>query len=112
MPCYLHIQNAPVTDNLTADGTALARKPWPVVADEEGTVHTPSYALGMRRVAGFQRDLAVMRVNVWWDEVFADPQKAVGLYLVTYNDDGGMGVCMSAVDHVSVLETADPLPLD
>lgn len=32
---------------------------------------------------GFQRDLRVNKIDVYWDEVWADPQKAMGLYVVT-----------------------------
>jgi hypothetical protein len=109
---YLYIQNAPVTDNITDDGTALSKRPWPVVADEDGVVHTPSYALGMRQVFGFQRDLAVQHVDLRFEDAYADPEKAVGMYMVSIDKDGVMGVELSAVDHVSVLETTDPLPLD
>lgn len=108
---YLKIQQAPVTDNITADGHVGARLPWPVIADSEGLVHIPSSQLGMTRIPGFQKNLAVMRVDVWWPEVFADPDKAIGMYLVSYYDGGPMAVCLSAVDSVEVLTLDKPLPL-
>jgi hypothetical protein len=112
MPRYLHIQEAPITDNITADGFVGSRLPWAVTAGEDGTITTPSSLLGMARVAGFQRDLAVNRVNVWWDEAFADPQKVVGMYLVHHKTDGGLAVSLSAVDSVEVWETDHEIPVE
>jgi hypothetical protein len=109
---YLHIQEAPQTDNITADGHVGARMPWPVTADEDGKITTPSSLLGMVRVVGFQRDLAVMQVDVWWKEVLTDPQKAVGMYLVHTKTDGGMAVSLSAVDTVEVWETEHEIPVE
>lgn len=109
---YLHMQEAPITDNITADGHVGAQLPWPVVADEKGTVVVPSSMLGLVRVVGFQRDLAKMQVDVWWKDVFADPAKAVGLYMVTTNTKGGMGVSLSAVDSANMMEHTEPLPVE
>ena len=112
MPRYLSIQQAPITDNITDEGHVGARLPLPVVADEEGIVYVPSSGLGMRRIHGFQNDLAVDQVDVWWSEVFADPSKAVGKYLVATYAGGAMCGHLSAVDSVEVLETVEPLPVE
>lgn len=109
---YLKIQEAPVTDSITDDGHVGARLPWPVLADAEGIVHIPSSRLGMVRIAGFQRDLAVMRVDLWWQDAFADPSKAVGMYLVAHHKNGSMGVSLSAVDTAEIQEHVAPLPID
>lgn len=112
MPKYLKIQQAPITDNITDEGHVGSRLPWPVIADEEGRVHIPSSQLGMVRVAGFQRDLAKQQVDLRWDDAFADPSKAVGMYVVAYYGDGSMSVHLSAVDTVELSEYTNPLPLD
>lgn len=61
------------------------------------------------RAIGFQRDLARHEVDVWWDEVVGDPQKAVGLYLVSTDAKGGMGVHDTAICEVAVLKVHRPL---
>jgi hypothetical protein len=112
MHTYLKLQEAPQTDNITEDGHVGAKLPWPVVADEEGTVVVPSSLLGMAGVVGFQRDLAVMHIDLLWKDAFADPQKTVGMYLVSSNTEGNWGVSLSAVDHVEVLQLDHELPVD
>jgi hypothetical protein len=112
MISYLRIQEAPITDNITEDGHVGSRQPWPVVADKDGTITVPSSRLGYVRAVGFQRDLAVKRVNLWWADAFADPQKAVGMYLVTTNTEGGMQVSLSAVDTAEMKEHTTPLPVE
>lgn len=109
---YLHIQEAPITDNITDDGHVGAKLPWPVTADKDGTIVVPSSMLGMRRAVGFARDLAVHQVDVYWADAFADPQKVVGMYLVSLSTNNVMGVSLSAVDSAEMLEHADPLPTE
>lgn len=112
MPRYLSIQEAPVTDSITADGHVGAQLPWPVVADEDGKVYTPSSMIGMHHVHGFQNDLAVQQVDVRWEEVFADPSKAIGKYLVVSYKDGSLCSHLTAVDSAVFLELDKPLPVD
>lgn len=112
MPKYLIIQEAPVTDSITADGHVGARKPWPVVADMDGTVVTPSSLLGMAVVVGFQRDLAGRRPDLYWDDMVADPQQVVGMYMVSADTDENWRISESAVDSVTVLETEHEIPVE
>lgn len=110
MITYLHIQEAPITDNITNDGHIGARRPWPVVDGEDGSIVVPSSMLGMLRVVGFQKDLAVRQIDIWWEDAFADPSSVIGKYLVaTYGEDK-MGVSLSAVDSAVLQEHTEPLP--
>lgn len=109
---YLHIQEAPITDNITDDGHVGAKLPWPVTADKDGTIVVPSSLLGMRLAVGFAKDLAVHEVNVSWAEAFADPQKVIGMYLVSLSTNEVMGASVSAVDSVEMLEHTAPLPVE
>lgn len=111
MPKYVHIQQAPIIDSITDEGHVGAKTPWPVVADEEGTVYTPSSKL-MKRVLGFQKDIARQHVDLWWAEAFAHPEKALHMYLVFIDTDGTMCNGLSAVDTAVYLETPGPLPVD
>lgn len=111
MYTYWKIQQAPITDNITVDGHVGARLPWPVIADREGRVHG-GLLMGLRGVIGFQRDLAVQQVALWWDEAIVDPQQTVGMYMVIYTVEGKTAVQLSAVDSVEVIEMAEPLSLD
>ncbi len=113
MPRYLIIQTAPVIDSISDDGHIGRQKPWPVIAEEEtGLIATPSSALGMVAVVGFQRDLAVHHIDVQWSDVVDDPDRAVNTYLVYTTTDEGMHVSLSAVESASVLTTTDPLPVE
>jgi hypothetical protein len=109
---YLNMQEAPVVDSVTEDGHIGSRQPWPVIADADGTVYTPSSMLGLRRVFGFQKDVHVQKIDLYWEEAFADPSKAVGMYMVTIDKHDVMAGSMSAVSSAEYLETPEPLPID
>lgn len=113
MPKYLRIQEAPQTDLITADGVVGSKLPWPVVADcEDAHVVVPSSLLKMKRVVGFQRDLAVMHVDLRWRDAVADPQQAVGMYMVSENTDGTYQVNITAVDTAEIMESAHEIPVE
>lgn len=111
MHTYLHMQEAPITDNITADGHVGSRLPWPVIADEDGIVAVPSSRL-MHRVVGFQRDLALQQVDVFWSEAYADPSKVVGMYMVSENHSGKYQCGLSAVDSAELREYTAKLPVE
>lgn len=83
MKKILVLQPSAHTDHLTQDGVELQQLPYPFFVKEDGTATVGSQTL---RVVGFQRDLARHQIDVHFKAVWADPQLAVGLYLVT--DDG------------------------
>jgi len=104
MPKIVLLQPSEYTDHITADGTQLTTLPYPVGVHMDGSVTNQEFWQGdPYRVIGFQRDLARHEIDVWWSEVSRDPQKAVGLYLVTGDSKGGMGVHQTAISSVEVL---------
>lgn len=110
---YLKIQEAPAIDNITTDGHVGSQLPWPVVADrDDAHVVVPSSMLAMKRVIGFQRDLAVMQVDVWWKDAVADPQQVVGMYVVSEHIDGHYRVNVTAVDSAEIVESEHEIPVE
>jgi len=113
---FITFQPSEFVDHVTADGTGLTKLPYPVhvwsdnfhVAKELGGWTEP------QRIVGFQRDPAIQTIDVPWYEVAADPQKAVGLYVVAANADGSMTSLTTAVRdvqsrQVEVPDTIGPL---
>lgn len=98
------LQPSPRTDHITADGHELTQLPYPYFATEDGTLTSIHTEMGSEGIIGFQDDLAVQHVDLWWDEVIEDPQCAVGKYVVTREHDGGMATHQIAIASVEVLE--------
>jgi hypothetical protein len=90
----LVLQPSPRTDHITEDGQELQQVPYPIYANEKGVG-----MLGAKdvRVVGFQRRLDVQRLDVHWDEVWADPDRAVGLYVVL-DQDGQWATEVAAIE--------------
>lgn len=86
--------------------------PWEVIASESGTVVIPSSLLKMKRVVGFQRDIDVQQVDLWFDEAYADPSKAIGMYVVTETTNGTMQQGTSQVISAEIAEYPYPLPVE
>lgn len=112
MPKYLKIQETPVIDNVTADGHVGSRLPWPVVADPDGTVVTPSSMLRMDRVVGFRDNVHAEQVDVFWSQAFSDPSGIVGMYMVYMSTDGRMLGNISAVDSAEIVESEHEIPVE
>lgn len=98
----LRVQPAPRTDNLTADGTELTQLPYPLFVGEDGAVGRQDFWDGrILRVVGFQRDLAVQQVDLWWRDALAAPEQAVGMYVVATDKDGGMFNLDTAIETIT-----------
>ncbi len=98
---FFSIQNESFTDMITDDGIVGTKMPYPFVVGESGYVEGQDFWKGDPfRVVGFQKDLAVKQIDLYWDEVIKDPKKAEGTYLVTRDRDGAIGVHLTAVMHV------------
>jgi hypothetical protein len=85
------LQPAPHVDNMWAgpDGSLVegTQLPYPFVVNENGDVLGQEFWRGdPKAVVGFQDDVAVQKVNLWWRDVVADPQLAVGKYPVMVQD--------------------------
>jgi hypothetical protein len=107
MRAYLRVQPAPRIDNLTADGQELTQLPYPLFVDENGLVGRQDIWDGkVFRVLGFQRDLAVQQVDLWWKAAWADPLKAVGMYVVAADRSGDIFNLDTAIESMSEEGTA------
>lgn len=101
----IRIQPGPYTDHLTDDGHELTKLPYPFFVNEEtGAVGRQEFWQGtVLRVVGFQKDLARHEIDLWWEGAVKDPQRAVGMYVVTTDSEGGMGVHPTAVSSMEIL---------
>jgi hypothetical protein len=126
----IKLQPSAKIDGLTADGQEMTQLPYPFYVKEDGSLFDPTgfWKGHVDRVVGFQRDSAKQQVDLWWDHAVKDPQKAVGMYLVTSGnarDENGNVIMedpdpdepdaepepkkefsghLTAIDHVEVLE--------
>jgi hypothetical protein len=100
----IRIQPNPEIDNMV-DGHEMTKLPYAFVADETGAIAGQDFWRGtVTRVIGFQRDLAVHHIDLFWREVVEDPQLAVGMYIVTSDSAGDWGVHNTAVRDMTVLQ--------
>lgn len=99
------LQPSPRVDHLTEDGTELTQLPYPFHVDAKGDIQRQDFWRGNpAKVIGFTNDPAVQRVDLWWDDAVKDPQQAVGKYVVTRDDKGGMSVHVIAIQSATVHE--------
>lgn len=100
---FYTLQPSEFTDQVLDDGTELTKLPYPFHVVQDGSVQRQDFWRGNpTRVIGFQRDLAVHRVDVWWSQVLKAPETAVGLYLVTEDSEGRWAVWENAIADVEV----------
>jgi hypothetical protein len=101
----IRIQPEPFVDQLTEDGHECTKLPYAFVADETGAIAGQDFWQGIvARVIGFQKDLAVQHIDLFWREVLDDPQRAVGMYLVTSDSAGDWGVHDTAIRDMTILQ--------
>lgn len=99
----IKLQPSPRVDHITADGHEMTQLPYPFYVAEDGSIDRQDFWRGNpAAVVGFQKDLAVQQVDLWWDDVVQDPQRAVGMYVVTTGKTG-LGVHMLAISEVTVI---------
>ena len=97
----LMVQPAPRVDKILDDGTELTQLPYPFYGDEAGLVQNQQFWSGKPlEIVGFQRDLSKNQVDLEWREAWHRPARAIGMYVVTRDADGGMGTHLTAVDEV------------
>jgi hypothetical protein len=100
----IKIQPAPFVDQIK-DGHEMTKLPYPFFVETDGMIGRQDLWQGDPfRAVGFQRDLAVQVINVWWDQVVDDPKLAVGMYLVTANAAGDYAVHTTAVASAEVID--------
>lgn len=107
----IEVQLSGWTDHLTDDGQQLTKLPYPFFADEKGMIGRQDFWNGrVLRVVGFQADLNREMIDLFWDDVYADPGRAIGMYAVTENKRGDWVTHMTAVKSMDVL--GEPPKLD
>lgn len=100
----IKLQPSPRVDHITDDGHEMTQLPYPFYVAEDGSVERQDFWRGdPAAVVGFQKDLAVQQIDLWWRDAVKDPQKAVGMYVVTTGPKG-LGVHMIAIAEVTVLD--------
>lgn len=73
--------------------------PYPIHADNKGGVAVPEIHGGkVIRIIGFQKDLAVQQIDLWWADAQKNPDKVPGMYLVSSDSEGTYGVHDTAVE--------------
>lgn len=80
------LQPADHVDHITEDGDELTKRPYPFHVNVHGEIVGGAEKGG--RVVGFVSDPARYDVDLSWDEVYADPQRAVGQYVITQDTEG------------------------
>jgi hypothetical protein len=82
--------------------------PYPFHVFEDGRIDRQDFWRGkVFRVIGFQKDFERMTIDLFWHEATADPERAIGMYVVTADDKGfkaTWSVHRSAISNVSVTE--------
>jgi hypothetical protein len=100
----IKIQPSAFVDHITEDGAQLTKLPYPFFVNEDGSIRRQDVWNGKPyRVVGFVKDLAVQQVDLWWGHAFKDPQKMIGMYLVTEDSDGTLGAHSTAIDSYEIL---------
>ena len=80
------LQPAAHVDYITSDGVELTKLPCPFHVNVHGEIVHGVEKGG--RVIGFVSDPHRQEVDLDWDEVFRDPQRAVGQYVITQDTAG------------------------
>jgi hypothetical protein len=102
MSRVLRVQPASRIDNLTDDGHEMTQQPYPLFVDGDGQVGRQDFWDGkIFRVLGFQRDLAVQQVDLWWRDAWTEPERAVGMYVVAADRDGNFFNLDTAVESIT-----------
>jgi hypothetical protein len=110
-PVLYRIQPEDRVDGMSVEHGARYQRPWPVGAYADGSVlgADDQWCGKVTRVIGFQADLARKQIDLSWSDFLLEPQKAVGMYLVTSDSEGTWGVHDTAVE--SITEQAAQRPV-
>lgn len=100
------IQQADRPDGMSLEHGPRYQQPWPVIGMADGSVWGAydHWCGKVTRVIGFQADLSQRTIDLDWSGFLLDPQKAIGMYLVTSDKDGTWGVHDTAVESVTEME--------
>ena len=86
-------------------------KPYPLHVNSDGTVCQQDFWRGYpSRLLGFQKDLAVPRIDLTWADASASaafPDQTIGMYMVAIDSDDTIGVYPTAITHATLTELPD-----
>lgn len=100
------LQPSPRVDGLNENGTERTQLPYPIHATEDGTVLRQDFWQGNpASVVGVVADLHRQEIDHTWEEVWADPQLAVGKYVVTADTAGRFGTWQIAIETAREVES-------
>lgn len=95
------LQPAARIDAISEDGHVGYQLPYPFYVTDDGKIQSQELWNGTPfAVIGFQKDLAVQTIDLWWRDAVLAPAAAVGMYLVTTDKDGTWGVHSTAIESV------------
>lgn len=101
----IKIQPSNFVDNISDNGEEQTKLPYPFFVNEDGSVRNQEFWRGaVSRVVGFQKDHNVQQIDLWWSGAVTDPQKTVGMYLVTADDHGAFSTHDTAVMSAEEME--------
>lgn len=93
------IQPAARPDALSEDGHVGYQLPYPFYVTDDGKIENQGFWNGTPlAVIGFQKDLAVQTIDLWWRDAVNNPSAIVGMYLVTTDRDGTWGTHSTAIE--------------
>lgn len=99
------IQPSSFTDNISDDGHEQTSLPYPFFVNEDGSIRNQEFWRGsVARVVGFQNDLNVQVIDLWWSQAARNPQAMVNMYLVTADDKNNLASHRTAIMSVEVME--------
>jgi hypothetical protein len=105
LPRTLRLQPSEFTDYITGDGHELTKLPYPFYVFQTGRVGLQGFWHGrVKRAIGFQADLAKHVIDLHWQDAWSDPEKTVGMYLVTADASGTWSVHPTAIASATMSE--------
>lgn len=108
LPRTLRIQPSEFVDHITDDGHEMTKLPYPFYVYETGRIALQSFWKGsVKSVIGFQADLAKHVIDLHWDEAWAEPEKCVGMYVVTCSADNVWSVHSTAIKSATMGEQSE-----
>jgi hypothetical protein len=85
-------------DGILEDGTTRGSLPYPFYGDEDGMIQNQDLWQGEAyKIIGFQKDLAVQRIDLHYRDAFKNPDATVNMYMIVSNAQGKWSVYETAV---------------
>jgi hypothetical protein len=83
----------------------MMKLPYTFAVKEDGSVDDQEFWRGdPAAVLGFQNDEEIQKIDVWWSDVVADPELAVGKFPVMREEGGNIYTYAVKIESVQVFE--------